>query len=65
MTRNSYSIILYQGGPPHELYFVAIDNHGRAIIRPNKKSVAMYVVGELEVLVWIHGDMNAENRVLL
>jgi len=51
MTRNSYSIILYQGGPPHELYFVTIDNHGRAIIRPNKKSVAMYVVGELEVLV--------------
>ena len=51
MTRNSYPIILYQGGPPHKPYFVTIDNHGKAIIRPNKKSVAMYVVGELEVLV--------------
>ena len=51
MIRNSYPIILYQGGPPHKPYFVTIDNHGKAIIRPNKKSVAMYVVGELEVLV--------------
>jgi len=51
ITRNSYLIILYQGGPPHEPYFVAIDNHRRANIRPNKKLVAMHVVGELEVLV--------------
>ena len=50
-TRNSYPIILYQEGPSHELYFIAINNYERAIIRPNKKSVAMYVVGELEVLV--------------
>jgi len=51
MTRNSYSIILYQGEPPHKPYFITIDNHRRAIIRPNKKSVAMHIVGELEVLV--------------
>ena len=24
--RNDYSITMYQGGPPHELYFIAIDN---------------------------------------
>jgi len=51
MTRNGYPIILYQRGPPHKPYFIAIDNHGRAIIRPNKKSLAMHVVGKLEVLV--------------
>ena len=50
-TRNGYLIMLYQGGSPYKPYFINIDNHGRAIIRPNKKSVAMYVVGELEVLV--------------
>jgi len=48
-TRNCYSIILYQEGSSHKLYFVAIDNQRRAIIRPNKKSVAMHVVGKLEV----------------
>jgi len=51
MTRNGYLIILYQEGPPHKLYFITIDNHRRAIIGPNKKFVAIYVVGELEVLV--------------
>jgi len=50
-TRNSYPIILYQRGPPYKPYFVTIDNYGRAIIGPNKKLVAIYVVGELEVLV--------------
>jgi len=49
--RNGYPIILYQGGPSHKPYFVAINNHGRAIIGPNKKLVAIYIVGELEVLV--------------
>jgi len=50
-TRNGYPIMLYQGELPHEPYFIAIDNHGRAIIRPNKKSVTIHVVRELEVLV--------------
>ena len=27
MTRNGYPIMLYQGGPPHKPYFIAIDNH--------------------------------------
>ena len=43
--------MLYQGELSYELYFIAIDNYGRAIIGPNKKSVAMYIVRELEVLV--------------
>ena len=49
--RNGQQISMYQGGPPHEPYFIAIDNRDQIIIRPNKKTVAMYVVGELEVLV--------------
>ena len=42
---------MYQGGLPHEPYFIAIDNQDQIIIGPNKKTVAMYVVGELEILV--------------
>jgi len=49
---NDYPIAIYQGGPPHELYFIAINNRGQVIIGPNKKMVAIYVVGELEVLIW-------------
>jgi len=49
--RNSYPIVMFQEGPPHELYFIAIDNWGQIIIGPSKKTVAIYVVGELEVLV--------------
>ena len=51
MSQNGYPIAMYQGGPPHEPYFIAIDNWGQAIIGPNKKTVVMYVVGELEVLI--------------
>ena len=50
-SRNGQQISMYQGGPPHEPYFIAIDNQDQIIIRPNKKTVAMYMVGELEVLV--------------
>jgi len=42
---------MYQEGPPHKPYFIAIDNQGQAIIGPNKKTVAMYVIRELEVLI--------------
>ena len=49
--RNGYPIIMFQGGPPHEPYFIAIDNRGQVIIGPNKKTVATYVVEELEVLI--------------
>ena len=50
--RNSYQIIMFQGGLPHEPYFISIDNRGQVIIGPNKKTVATYVVEELEVLIW-------------
>jgi len=50
-SRNGYPIIIFQGGPPHELYFIAIDNQEQVIISPNKKTVATYMVGELEVLI--------------
>ena len=49
-SRNGQQISMYQGGPPHEPYFIAIDNREQIIIGPNKKTVAMYMVGELEVL---------------
>jgi len=42
---------MFQGRPPHKPYFIAIDNQGQVIIGPNKKIVATYVVGELEVLI--------------
>ena len=50
-TRNGYPIKIYQGGPPHEPFFIAINCRGQVIIGPNKKIVATHVVGELEVLV--------------
>ena len=50
-SQNGYLIAMYQEELPHELYFITIDNQGQAIIGPNKKTVMMYVVGELEVLI--------------
>ena len=50
--RNGYPIIMFQGGPPYELYFIAINNREQVIIGPSKKTVATYMVGELEVLIW-------------
>ena len=49
--RNGYPIVMFQGGPPYEPYFITIDNRGQIIIGPSKKTVATYVVGELEILV--------------
>jgi len=50
-SRNGYSINMFQEGPPYELYFIAINNQEQVIIGPNKKTVAIYMVRELEVLV--------------
>jgi len=50
-SRNGITIKMFQEGPPHEPFFIAIDNRDQVIIGPNKKIVAMYVVGELEVLI--------------
>jgi len=49
--RNGFQIHMFQEGPPHEPYFIAIDNKDQVIIGPSKKIVATHVVGELEVLV--------------
>jgi len=51
IARNGYQIQMFQEGPPHEPYFIAIDNKDQVIISPSKKIVATHVVGELEVLV--------------
>ena len=51
MARNGYQIHMFQEGPPHEPYFIAIDNRDQIIIGPSKKIVAMHVVEELEVFV--------------
>ena len=53
--RNCYPIVMFQGGPLHEPYFIAIDNREQVIIGPSKKTVAIYMVGELEVLIWFMG----------
>ena len=50
-SRNRMTIKMFQEGPPHEPFFIVIDNRDQVIIGPNKKTVAMYVVGELEVLI--------------
>ena len=49
--RNGYQIHMFQGGPPHEPYFIAKDNKDQIIIGLSKKIVAMHVVGELKALV--------------
>ena len=50
--RNRCQIPMFHGGPPHEPYFIAIDNREQVIIGLSKKIVATHVVGELEVLIW-------------
>ena len=42
---------MFQGGLPHEPFFIVINNREQVIIGPNKKMLATYVVGELEVLI--------------
>jgi len=49
--RNGYQILMFQRGPPHKPYFIAIDNRNQIIIGPSKKIVATHVVRELEVLI--------------
>ena len=50
-SRNRYQIKMFQGGPPHKPYFIAIDNIEQIIIGPSKKIVATHVIGELAVIV--------------
>jgi len=50
-SRNGMTIKIFQGRPPHEPFFIAINNRDQVIIGPNKKTITIYVVGELEVLM--------------
>ena len=50
--RNGYQILMFQGGPLHKPYFIAISNRDQIIISPSKKIMATHVVGELKVLIW-------------
>jgi len=50
-SRNGYQIPMFQGGPLHEPYFIAINNKDQIIIGPSKKIVATHVIEKLEVLV--------------
>jgi len=49
--RNGYQILMFQGGPLHKPYFIAINNRKQVIISPSKKIVAIHIVGELEILI--------------
>ena len=51
IARNGCQIHMFQGGPLHESYFIAINNREQVIIGPGKKIVTTHVIGELEV--WI------------
>ena len=50
--RNEYQILMFQGGPLYEPYFIAINNRDQIIIGPSKKIVAIHMVGKLDVLIW-------------
>jgi len=50
-SRNGCQIPMYQGGPLHKPYFIAIDNKDQIIIGLSKKIVAIHMIGELEVLI--------------
>ena len=50
-SRNGMTTKMFQERPLYEPFFIAIDNRNQVIIGPNKKTVTMYVVGELEVLI--------------
>ena len=51
ISRNGYPIRMFQEELPHKPFFITINNRGQVIIGPNKKMIAIYVVGELEILV--------------
>ena len=58
-SQNGFPISIYQEELSHELYFIAINMEGWAIIGPNKKIVVTYVIR------LIHVNMKAGKEVLL
>ena len=63
--RNGYQIPIFQEGPPHEPYFIAINNRKQIIIGSSKKDSGYACGRRVGGLDLIHGDMNAETGVLL
>ena len=51
-SQNRFPVSIYQGGSSHKPYFIAIDIKRQAIIGPNKKIVATYIIDELALLDW-------------
>ena len=60
--RNRYLISIYQGGPPHKPYFIAIDNQKQVIIGLTKKIVVTYMIGKFKVLIWFIWTWNLKRR---
>ena len=50
ITRKGFPIEIFTEGPPHELYFIALNLQGQIIIGLTKKLVATYMVGNLVLL---------------
>jgi len=48
--KKGFPIEIYMGGPPHEPYFIVLILQEQIIVRPTKKMVATYVVGDLVLL---------------
>ena len=50
MTRQGFPIKIYIEGPSYEPYFIVLTLQGKLIIRPTKKMVTLYMVGDLVLL---------------
>ena len=59
---NRFPISIYQEELSHKPYFIAVNMEGWAIIAPNKKIVATYVIGELALLDWFIGTWKLKKK---
>ena len=48
--RKGFLIEIYIGGLPYKLYFIILALQEQIIIRPTKKMVTTYIVGDLVLL---------------
>ena len=63
IVRREFKIPLYAGGPPHEPWFIAEALDEGYIVGPQKKSMAIYAMGE-ERLQDVYENMNPKMEVL-
>ena len=49
-TKWGFSIKIYIGGPLYKSYFIELILQGKIIIRPTKKMITSYMVGDLALL---------------